>query len=175
MRFVPTAIDGIVIVELEVRRDERGGFARTFCGREFAEAGLPFTVVQANLSLNPICHTLRGMHYQRDPYGEPKIVSCRRGAIWDVAVDVRPDSPTYRQWVGVELNAEAERMLYMGTGIAHGFLTMVPDTEVDYLMGAPYVADAAAGLRWDDPAIGIDWPAAPALISERDATFPLLG
>lgn len=174
MRFVPTAIAGVVIVELEMRRDERGGFARTFCEREFADAGLPFTVVQANLSINPVRHTLRGMHYQRDPHGEPKIISCRRGAIRDVAVDVRPDSPTYLSWVGVDLDAGAERMLYLGTGIAHGFLTLAPDTEVDYLMGAGYVAEAAAGIRWDDPKVGIEWPAPPAMISERDASYPLL-
>lgn len=174
MRFVPTAIADVVIVELELRRDERGGFARTFCGREFAAAGLPFTVVQANLSVNPVRHTLRGMHYQRDPNGEPKIVSCRRGAIRDIAVDVRPGSPTYLHWVGVDLDASAERLLYLGTGIAHGFLTLAPDTEVDYLMGSGYVAEAAAGIRWDDPKIGIDWPAAPAIISERDASYPLV-
>lgn len=174
MRFVPTKIAGAVIVELEMRRDERGAFARTFCTREFADAGIPFEVVQANLSINPVKHTLRGLHFQRSPSEEPKIVSCRQGRIWDVAVDVRPDSTTYLQWTSVELDAASERMFYIGKGLAHGFITLEHDTEVGYLMGAAYDPEASAGLRWNDPRIGIDWPAEPALISDRDASYPLL-
>ena len=174
MRFVPTRIDGVTIVELEPSRDERGGFVRTYCEEEFAAAGIPFRVVQANLSTNAAALTLRGLHFQRAPHGEPKIVSCLRGRIFDVAVDIRPDSPTYLLWEAAELAAGLDRILCLGEGIAHGFLTLEPDSEVHYLMGAPYVAEAAAGLRWDDPAIGIAWPAAPAIISERDRSYPLI-
>ena len=174
MRFIPTRIEGVAIVELEPRRDERGGFARTFCEREFAAAGLPFRVVQANVSTNKAALTLRGLHYQRAPHGEPKIVSCLGGRIFDVAVDVRPDSTTYLQWEGLEMAPGLDRMLYLDEGIAHGFLTLEPDSSVHYLMGAPYVAEAADGLRWDDPAIGIAWPAEPAIVSERDRSYPLI-
>jgi dTDP-4-dehydrorhamnose 3,5-epimerase len=174
MRFVPTRIDGVTIVELEPRLDDRGGFVRTFCEKEFTAAGLPFRVVQANLSTNAAALTLRGLHFQRAPHGEPKIVSCLRGRIFDVAVDIRPDSATYLEWEAVEMAADLDRILCLGEGIAHGFLTLEPDSEVHYLMGAPYVAEAAAGLRWDDPAIGIIWPAAPAIISERDRSYDLI-
>jgi dTDP-4-dehydrorhamnose 3,5-epimerase len=174
MRFVPTRIEGVVIVELEPRRDERGAFARTFCEAEFAAAGLPFHVAQANLSTSAAALTLRGLHFQRAPHGEPKIVSCVRGRIFDVVVDIRPDSATYLQWEAVEMGEGLERMLHLGEGIAHGFLTLEPDSAVHYLMGAPYVAEAADGVRWDDPAIGIDWPAAPAVISERDRSYELI-
>jgi dTDP-4-dehydrorhamnose 3,5-epimerase len=155
-------------------RDERGGFARTFCQTELAAAGLPFHVHQTNVSRNTARHTLRGMHYQHAPHGEPKIVSCSRGRIWDVAVDLRPASPTYRKWAAYELGPDTDCALHLPEGIAHGFLTLEPDSEVHYLMGAVFVPGAATGLRWDDPAIGIDWPAAPEVISERDATYPLL-
>jgi len=174
MRFVPTRIEGVTIVELEPQRDERGGFVRTFCEKEFAAAGLPFRVVQANLSINAAELTLRGLHFQRGPHGEPKIVSCVRGRIFDVAVDVRPDSATYLRWEAVEMAAGLDRIFYLGGGIAHGFLTLEPDSEVHYLMGAPFVAEAADGLRWDDPAIGIVWPAGPAVISERDRSYKLI-
>lgn len=174
MRFVPTRIEGVAIVELERWGDERGTFVRTFCEQEFAAAGLPFRVVQANISTNAAPLTLRGMHFQRAPHGEPKIVSCLRGRIFDVAVDVRPDSATYLQWESVELAPGLDRMFCLGQGVAHGFLTLEPDSEVHYLMGAPYVAEAADGLRWDDPAIGIAWPAEPAIVSERDRGYSLI-
>ena len=174
MRFVPTALTGFTIVELDVQSDERGGFARFFCEEEFAAAGIPFRVVQGNLSFNPHARTLRGMHYQEQPYGEPKIVACRRGRIFDVAVDLRPASPTYLHWAAVELAPDLGRAVVIQSGFAHGFLSLEADSEVEYLMGAPYVASAARGVRWDDPAIGIAWPAAPSVISERDRTFPLL-
>lgn len=174
MRFVPTRIEGVKIVQLEPAWDDRGSFARTFCEREFAEAGLPFRIVQANASTNIAAHTLRGLHYQRDPHGEPKIVSCVRGRIFDVAVDVRPDSPTYLVWEGIELGPGLDRMLCLSEGIAHGYLTLEPDSEVHYLMGASYVAEAADGFRWDDPAISIAWPAEPAIISERDRSYALI-
>ena len=175
MRFVPTRIEGVTIVELEPRRDERGGFVRTFCETEFADAGLPFRVVQANISANTAALTLRGLHFQRAPHGEPKVVSCLRGRIFDVAVDARPGSATYLQWEALEMAPGLDRSFCLGEGIAHGFLTLEPDSEVHYLMGAPYVAEAADGLRWDDPAIGIDWPASPAVISERDRSYKLVG
>lgn len=174
MRFVPTSIDGVTIVELEPRRDERGGFVRTFCEEEFAAVGLPFRVVQANLSSNAAARTLRGLHFQRVPHGEPKIVSCLRGRIFDVAVDVRPNSATYLRWEALEMAPGLDRMFCLGEGIAHGFLTLERDSEVHYLMGAPFVATAAAGLRWDDPAIGITWPATPKVISERDRSYKLI-
>lgn len=174
MRFVPTRIEGVTVVELEPRRDERGGFVRTFCEMEFAAAGLPFRVVQANVSINAAALTLRGLHFQRAPHGEPKIVSCVRGRIFDVAVDIRRDSATYLQWEAVEMAAGFDRMVCLGEGIAHGFLTLEPDSQVHYLMGAPYVPEAADGLRWDDPAIGIVWPAAPAIVSERDRGYKLI-
>lgn len=174
MRIRPTRISGVAVLDYEVHADARGGFARTFCIDELAAAGLPFTVVQANLSTNIARHTLRGMHYQAPPHGEPKIVACTCGRILDVAVDMRPDSPTYRRWEAIELAPELGRALHIGEGMAHGFLTLEPDSHVTYLMGAPYVPGAARGLRWDDPAIGIDWPAAPEVISERDAGYQLL-
>ena len=172
MRFRPTGIEGFVIVETELRTDSRGAFCRTFCEREFAEAGIPFRVAQANLSLNPHVHTLRGLHYQTVPHGEPKIVSCLQGRMFDVAVDLRPNSPTFRRWEAVELAPALGRMVYLAEGLAHGFLTLEPHTDVHYLMGAPYEPDAARGLRWDDPAIAISWPAAPVVISDRDKAYP---
>jgi dTDP-4-dehydrorhamnose 3,5-epimerase len=172
MRFRPTGIEGFVIVETDVRTDSRGAFCRTFCEREFTEAGISFRVAQANLSLNPHVHTLRGMHYQEAPHAEPKIVSCLAGRVFDVAVDLRPNSPTYRRWEAVELAPALGRMVYLDEGLAHGFLTLEPHTDVHYLMGAPYVPNAARGLRWDDTAIGIAWPAVPVVISDRDQAYP---
>lgn len=174
MHFRPTRIEGVVIVELEVHRDSRGCFARTFCEDEFRRAQTPFRVVQANVSHNSHRHTLRGMHYQRAPHGEPKIVSCTKGRIFDVAVDVRPSSPTYLQWEAVELAPDLGRSVYISEGLAHGFITLEESTDVHYLMGAPYVRESARGLRWDDPAIAIEWPAAPTVISDKDASYPLL-
>ena len=175
MRIEPTAIDGVALIRWEPASDERGGFARTFCADAMAAAGLAFTVAQANISLSSARHTLRGFHYQEDPHGEPKIVSCRAGRIFDVAVDMRPGSLTFRNWLGVELGRDRPLALHLPTGVAHGFLTLEPDSEVHYLMGAPYVPGAARGLRWDDPALAIAWPAPPAVISDRDASFALLG
>ena len=174
MRIEPTAIEGVVILRWELVEDERGSFARTFCTEEMEAAGLPFNVLQANVSRNFARHTLRGLHMQRAPHGEPKIVSCPRGRMWDVAVDMRAGSSTYRRWTAVELFEDGDSALHLPAGVAHGFLTLEPDTEVQYLMGAPYEPSAASGIRWDDPAIGIDWPHRPAVISERDAAYPYL-
>lgn len=174
MRFEPSRIAGVVLIRLDLHSDDRGSFARTFCADELAAAGLPFTVVQANLSRNTHRHTLRGLHLQREPHGEPKIVSCPRGRIWDVAVDLREGSPTCRAWQGFELSPASDNALHLPTGVAHGFLTLEPDSEVHYLMGAAYVPGAATGVRWDDPAIAVDWPAAPAVMSDADRGYALL-
>lgn len=175
MRLEPTGIEGVVLVHWVFSRDERGGFARTFCEAEFASAGLPFRAVQANVSRNTAVHTLRGMHFQAAPHGEAKIVSCTRGRVWDVAVDMREGSPTYRRWLGFELAPDRDHALHLPEGVAHGFITLEPDSELHYLMGAEFVAGAARGIRWDDPAIGVEWPAEPAVISDRDRAYPLLG
>lgn len=174
MRFAQTPIAGVWVVEREPIADERGWFARTFDAAEFTARGMEPAVAQCNASFNARRDTLRGLHYQEDPHGEPKLVSCVAGAVFDVAVDLRPDSPTYCGWVGEELSAENGRTLYLPTGVAHGFQTLADESLVLYQMGHEYVPGAARGVRWDDPAFGIDWPA-PAgerILSERDATYP---
>jgi dTDP-4-dehydrorhamnose 3,5-epimerase len=172
MRFVSTSVDGARIVELEGHSDTRGYFARTFCEEEFAKAGIAVRIVQTNISRNPRAYTLRGMHYQAEPHGEPKLVQCVRGCIYDVAVDVRPESPTYRKWSAVELSAENNRLFYIPPGCAHGFLTLEADSDIVYLMGAAFAAGSGRGVRWDDPAFAIDWPAVPEEMSQRDADYP---
>ena len=175
MRIEQTEIEGVVILRWELVEDDRGSFARTFCKEQMDAAGLSFSVVQANISRNAAKHTLRGLHMQRAPHGEPKIVSCPRGRIWDVAVDMREDSQTYRKWLALELHQEGNCALHLPEGVAHGFLTLEADSEVHYLMAAPYVPSAATGFRWDDAALGIEWPHEPAVISQRDASYPLTG
>ena len=172
MRFVATAVAGAFIVERDVHTDERGSFERSFCEAEFADAGIAFRAVQMNLSRNASSGTLRGMHYQPAPHAEAKLVQCVRGRILDVALDLRPDSPTYLSHAEVELDAVGHRSLFIPEGVAHGFLTLVDDCDVLYHMGSTFVAGAGAGVRWDDPAFGITWPAPPRLISDRDATYP---
>lgn len=169
--FVPTELAGVVVVDLERREDERGFFARSFCQREFEEHHLDPCVAQCNVSFSLRRGTLRGMHWQAAPHGEAKLVRVTRGAVWDVIVDLRPASSTYRQWLGVELSAETRRALYVPDGFAHGFQTLVPETEVFYQMSTPYVPDAQRGFRWNDPAFGIEWPIDPPFLSERDASF----
>ncbi len=171
MRFVPTALQGVTIIELDAIEDNRGFFARTFCEEEFKRAGIFMHVRQANISHNRCAFTLRGLHYQAEPYAEPKVVQCVRGRIWDVAVDLRPESRTYCQWVGMELSVEERRLCYIPRGCAHGFLTMEPNSDVVYLMGAPFVAESRRGVRWNDSAFGIEWPAQPVEMSERDAGY----
>lgn len=173
MIFTATELDGLWIVDPEPRTDERGSFARTFCAREFAEHGLQDRVAQMNVSQNRRRGTLRGMHYQRSPHGETKLVRATRGAIFDVVVDLRPDSPTHRRWAGFELTAASGRALYVPLGFAHGFQTLTDDTEVLYLMGSPYEPSAATGVRFDDPAIGVAWPLPPVALSEADRNLPL--
>lgn len=171
MTFEKTEIPGVVVVEPNRVRDERGFFARSFCADTFAAEGLATTLVQANVSFNERRGTLRGMHYQAEPRPEPKLVRCTRGAIYDVAVDLRRDSPAYCRWTACELTADNHRALYVAPGCAHGFLTLEDATEVFYLMGERYDAELARGVRWDDPAFAIEWPEPPALLSERDAGY----
>lgn len=175
MRFVPTPIAGVVRVEAEPHSDDRGLFARLHCPEEFAAAGLAFAPAQTSVSRNPRAGTLRGMHYQGAPHAETKLVRVTAGRVFDVAVDLRPDSPTYRQWTGCELSAENLTALYIAEGVAHGFLTLEPDTDVLYQIAPAYRPGHDAGVRWDDPAFAIAWPASPALISERDAGYPDFG
>ncbi|HEY5344213.1 MAG TPA: dTDP-4-dehydrorhamnose 3,5-epimerase [Solirubrobacteraceae bacterium] len=174
MRFVETPLPGAWAIELEEIEDDRGWFARTFDAEEFRARGLNPDVVQCNASFNHRRGTLRGMHYQAEPHGESKLVRCVRGAIFDVAVDLRPDSPTGRAWHGVELSAENRLAFYIPAGLAHGFQTLTDNSEVLYQMGDPYVPEAARGVRWDDPAFGIEWPEPDGerIISERDAGYP---
>jgi dTDP-4-dehydrorhamnose 3,5-epimerase len=159
------------IVALEGRADARGFFARTFCEREFADAGISMRVVQTNISRNRRKGTLRGMHLQAEPHAEAKVVQCVRGRIYDVAVDLRQESPTYRRWAAIELAEKGEQLLYIPKGCAHGFLTLEDNSDIVYLMDNPFVPHAALGVRWNDPAFGIQWPGQPVEISERDATY----
>jgi dTDP-4-dehydrorhamnose 3,5-epimerase len=173
MRFHPTKLAGAYVIEPEPREDERGLFARTYCRDEFAAHGLNTTWVQCNVSYNRLRGTLRGMHWQAEPHGEVKLVRCTRGAAFDVIADLRPDSPTYRQWVGVELTADDRRAVYIPAGVAHGFQTLTDDTELFYQMSEFYYPGLASGARWDDPALGIEWPQAERrIIAERDRSFP---
>ncbi|HTB70241.1 MAG TPA: dTDP-4-dehydrorhamnose 3,5-epimerase [Solirubrobacteraceae bacterium] len=174
MRFVETRLRGAWIVELDPLSDERGWFARTFDAEEFRARGLNAAVVQCNASFNARSGTLRGMHYQAEPHGESKLVRCVRGAIFDVAVDVRAESPTRCRWHAVELSAENRLAFYIPAGLAHGFQTLTDNCEVLYQMGDRYVPDAARGVRWDDPAFAIEWPPVDGerTISERDGAYP---
>lgn len=172
MRFLPTAIDGVVQVELEPVSDERGSFARLHCPEAFATAGHAFIPAQTSLSRNTQALTLRGMHYEAPPRAEAKLVRVTRGRAFDVAVDLRPDSPTYRRWVGAELSADNGRAMLIGAGMAHGFLTLEPETDVLYQIDRMFEPGHGRGVRWDDPAFGIAWPAKPLVISRRDAEYP---
>ena len=172
MKFTETPIPGVVVVDIEPIQDTRGFFARGFCAEEFAARDLTVSIVQTNIAFNAARGTLRGMHYQATPAPEPKLVRCNRGAIFDVAVDLRPDSPAYGRWTGHELSAANRRALHIPEGCAHGLLTLEDHCEVSYLMGAAYAPELARGVRWNDPAFAIDWPFEPAVISERDAGFP---
>lgn len=172
MIFSPTRLQGAFLIDLEPRADARGFFARSFCEREFAERGLCVRYPQCNISYNRQRGTLRGMHYNRLPHEEAKLVRCQSGGIYDVIIDLRPGSPTLGQWLGVELTAQNRRMLYIPKGFAHGFLTLSDDAEIFYQMSEPYAPDAGLGLRFDDPGIGIMWPEPVELISERDRNYP---
>jgi dTDP-4-dehydrorhamnose 3,5-epimerase len=172
MRFTETKVAGAFLIEPEPIADERGFFARTWCREEFADHGLTPELAQANLSFNHRKGTLRGLHYQAAPHPEAKLVRVTRGAIWDLALDLRRDSPSYLAWFGAELSDANRHMLYVPEGCAHGFLTLTDDAEVAYQMSAPYAPQAARGVRFDDPAFGISWPGAVVVINERDRTYP---
>jgi dTDP-4-dehydrorhamnose 3,5-epimerase len=169
--FTETPIAGAFTIDVERHEDDRGFFARTFCEDELRALGLESRVAQCNVSWNRSRGTLRGLHYQAAPHEETKIVRCTRGAIWDVVVDLRAGSTTRLQWTAVELTAENRRSLYIAAGLAHGFITETDDTEVLYMMGTAYVAGAARGVAWDDPAFGIRWPLEPVVISDRDRGY----
>lgn len=172
MRVEPQEPEGLALLRWDVSTDERGSFGRLFCREDLAAVGIDFQPVQANLSRNPVRHTLRGLHFQIAPHGEPKIVACLRGAVWDVAVDIRKDSPTFGQWRGFELTASGETALHIPAGFAQGFITLAPDSDLLYLMGRSYKPAAGAGICWNDPELAIAWPSVPALISPRDAALP---
>lgn len=173
MIFTETIVSGAFVIDLQPRGDERGFFARTFCRAEFEEHGLNPYVDQCNLSLSVQTGTLRGMHFQLPPHEEAKLVRCTRGALYDVALDLRPDSPSYLRWVGVELSAENHRMLYVPEGCAHGFQTLVADTEAAYQVSAAYAREAERGVRWDDEAFAIEWPdVEKRVISDKDRIWP---
>lgn len=172
MLFTQTPLPGVVVIDPEPHADERGFFARSWCREEFARHGLNPKLAQCNISYNRRQGTLRGMHYQQAPFAEAKLVRCTRGAIYDVALDLRPDSRTFMQHFAVELTADNHRMLYVPEGCAHGFLTLEDHTEVFYQMSEMYRSDCGRGVRWNDPAFAIAWPAQVRVISERDRSYP---
>jgi len=172
MIFHKTRIPGVFEIHLEPKSDERGFFARSWCQKEFESHGLNSKVMQCNVSFNSRKGTLRGVHYQTAPYAETKIVRCTRGAIYDVVVDLRAQSPTFKLWVALVLTATDRNMVYIPEGCAHGFLTLENETEVFYQMSEVYHAESARGVRWDDPAFQIVWPATVEVISERDRSYP---
>lgn len=172
MRRIETSIAGAWILEPHFIHDERGAFGRIFCAHEFAAWGLCASFTQSSLSKNSAVGTLRGMHFQSAPHEEVKLVRCTRGALFDVLVDLRRMSPSFGKWIGVELTAENARALYVPAGVAHGFLTLRDHTEVMYHMDTDFRPDAARGIRWNDPAIGVEWPAEPRVMSERDRSYP---
>lgn len=172
MKISPLEISGAYLLELDEFRDERGAFARQFCRRELADVGIDFDIKQCNLSKNIKKGVLRGMHYQKEPYPEIKMVSCFRGAVYDVLVDIRRGSPTYLKWVATELSEENGKMLYIPSGVAHGFQTLTDFSTVFYQLGEFFMPEYYAGARWDDPAFGIKWPDCPnRIINERDANY----
>jgi dTDP-4-dehydrorhamnose 3,5-epimerase len=175
MIFRETTIGGVWIIEPECHEDQRGFFARTWDTDEFAKLGLSARLVQCSISYNRLRGTLRGMHYQAEPHEETKVVRCTAGSIFDVAVDLRPVSPTFCSWFGAELSAENRLALYVPEGCAHGFLTLTDRSEVAYQISEPHAPDAARGVRWDDPAFGIDWPEDVVVINERDRSYPDFG
>jgi dTDP-4-dehydrorhamnose 3,5-epimerase len=172
MTFTETALPGAFVIEPELIKDKRGFFARTWSEKEFAEHGLESRLVECNASFNMKKGTLRGMHYQLPPYAQAKLVWCLRGSIYDVIIDLRRDSPTFRKWVAVDLSSSNRLMLYVPKGLAHGFQTLEDHTEVFYQMSEVYAAESASGVRWNDPAFSITWPADPRTIIDRDQNYP---
>ncbi|HXT71675.1 MAG TPA: dTDP-4-dehydrorhamnose 3,5-epimerase [Vicinamibacterales bacterium] len=175
MKFIETAIPGVFIIDSVAFDDDRGTFVPAWLPDEFTARGLSTNIAQASLVRTHRRGTIRGVHFQADPFAEAKTIRVIRGAVFDVAVDLRPDSPTYRRWVGCELSDANRRMLYLPVGCAHGYQTLVDDTDVLYFVSAPYSPPHQRGVRWNDPALGIQWPLGPPTsINERDATYPLL-
>lgn len=172
MIFIETILKGAYIIELQRLEDERGFFARTWCEQEFQDHGLNPRLVQCSISFSAKRGTMRGMHYQISPHEEAKLVRCTMGVIYDVIIDLRPDSKTFKRWVAFELSAENRKTLYVPEGFAHGFTTLVDKTEVYYQMSEFFVPGSASGVRWNDPTFGIKWPVDISVISERDAQYP---
>lgn len=172
MKFTETALKGAFVIDLQLIEDERGFFARTWCKQEFEAHGLNGNLAQCSLSYNQKLGTLRGLHYQPKPYEETKVVWCIAGSIYDVIVDLRPSSSTYKKWLAINLKAAERRMLYVPEGFAHGFQTLEDSTEVLYQISVPYQPEHSKGLRWDDPAFQFQWPLPERILSARDKTFP---
>lgn len=172
MNFRETSLKGAFVVEPERFADERGFFAQSWSAREFAEHGLDPRAAECNISYNLKKGTLRGMHFQSAPYAQAKLVRCTRGSIYDVAIDLRPDSPTFRRWAGVELSADNRLMFFVPAGFAHGYQTLEDDTEVFYQVSEVYTPSHSGGVRWDDPAFGVTWPREVQVINERDDDYP---
>ena len=171
MKFTETKIHGVFIIELKKHEDDRGWFARAWCREEFAAHCLPADFAQSNLSHNTQCGTVRGMHFQTTPHAEAKLVRCVTGTVHDIALDLRPESPTFKQSVAIELSADNGRAVFLPEGIAHGFQTLTDDATLFYQMSAPYVPEATSGVRWNDAAFQIEWPIAEAIVCERDQAF----
>jgi len=171
MIFEPTQIPGAVVIRPQKMEDERGFFARIYCERELSEHGLDPRLVQHSLSYNRLRGTLRGMHFQTEPHAENKLVSCNRGSIYDVIVDLRAESPSYRRWIAITLTADGSEALFVPKGCAHGFITLADETTVEYKISEFFAPGFAQGLRFDDPAFGIEWPLAPVVISSRDLAY----
>ena len=172
MKFIETPLKGAYIIEIEPMKDARGSFARSWCKREFEEHGLNPKIVQCNISFNKKRGTLRGMHFQIEPFAEAKLVRCTRGTIYDVIIDLRVTSPTFRQWFAVELSERGQKMLYMPECFAHGFQTLEDNTEVFYQMSEYYYPEYARGIRWNDPHLSIKWPGDERIISKKDQQYP---
>lgn len=175
MKFTPAGLAGAYIIDIEPAADIRGFFARSWCRREFEQHGLNPDLAQCSISFNKKNGTLRGMHFNAKPHEETKVVRCTFGKIYDVILDLRPESSTFRRWIAVELSAENRRMLYIPPGVAHGFQTLVDDTEIFYQISGFYHPESARGVRWDDPTFGIAWPPAERVISEKDRRYPDFG
>lgn len=171
MKFEETILPGAFVILPEPQEDGRGFFARTFCREEFSARGIDFSVVQCSISFNRAKGTMRGLHYQTRPHEESKIVRCTKGSIFDVIVDLRPESPAFKKWIGVELSAQNRASLFVPKGFAHGFQTLLDDSEVHYQMSESYVPSCAAGVSWDDPALAIRWPLPVTAVSDRDKVF----
>jgi dTDP-4-dehydrorhamnose 3,5-epimerase len=175
MLFIETNLPGAFVIDIEERRDPRGFFARTYCQNEFAEHGLVLDTVQCSIAFNVTQGTLRGMHYQTMPAPETKLIRCTKGAIYDVIIDMRPESPTYLAHFAIQLCEGNHRMLYVPEMFAHGYQTLTDNAEVEYQMGTFYAPDCSRGVRYDDPAVGIEWPLPVSVISPKDQEWPLLG